>query len=776
MTAMDPGIEETPEAPAHDEGAEGEEPSALEQVNILPLLLKKKPEWTNRLAKRVVKDAQDDNESRADYMKKYANQLKLFAGVIPNLGYPAQGSKAPHIMLMTKSILHSWARICDQVIPAKGDIVKVNSVGPTDQPRTLRVERHMNWQLRHRMPDWATSQQVSILAWLMAGSTFRHYRWDPIEHTHAIDHVPVDDIIVSYTENDDHPQMKKVERVTRVLRLARWELEAYQDSGHYSNLEALFPKEGEGEENGSTSDGDVLPSTTGDDDSLVREAADTIQGIEPPTQKTKTSKRDIYEQHMMLRFPDDLGVDGLDGETKPVAVVVDREKKIPLAVTIREEPDPVDQARWDEQTKAYQQAVLNAGPDPVQPVKRPVDVRMQRVSSIIHYRLFPNPSGFYGMGLGSLLESSNELANVLTAEYMLSAKFYNMFCGFLARDTKQKDGDVQMSHGKFIRTDLDAELLEKGIKTMEGRPPAEALMKVVGKLEENAEIGASVDILSGEKGSSNETARGMMIRNSQAMALISVMTRLYLEPLKYELKLVAHGNSIYLDEFEYFPFAQDIPGKPGEQQMSREKVFRADYVEDVHIEFTADARMISKPERIASAKDVIDMAMQLPMLGQNPMFMHFAISQYFVVSEMTQYIPAMGPPPQPPPPPEPQSQDVENAGFFNEKDHPVLPDDNHVLHMHKIDELKKSPLFEKLSSTGKQMLDRHERAHVGAFYQQLQALQEETGVNVHAMASQGAARGIPPGPTGGGVPQAPGGDEGGSGAPPPFAGTDGGPG
>lgn len=754
-----------------------EEPSAIEQVNILPLLLANKPEWTAKQAKRVVSATQEDNESRKEFMEKYAKQLKLFAGVVEKLGYPAQGAKAPAIMLMCKSILHSWSRICDQVIPAKGDVVKARPMGPNDQPRALRVEKHMNWQLRYRMPDWASSQQVTILAWLMAGSAFRHYRWDPIAHTHAIDHVPIDDIIVSYTETDISPQMKTVERVTRVLRMARWELEVYAKTGHYSNLDAVFPEEGENEESGSTFDGDTVP-TKADDDSDVREAADKIQGLEPPTRKDKYSKREIYEQHTTITFPDDLGVEGLDGETKPVTITVDRQTKKPLAWIIREEPDPVDQARFDAEVKAVTQAAMNVPvgappPDLESLVKGVKPVRTRPVYRIFHFRLFPNPSGFYGMGLGSLLESSNELANVLSAEYMLSAKFYNMFCGFLARDTKQKEGDVQMSHGKFIRTDLDAELLDKGIKVMEGRPPSEALMKIVEKLEENAEIGASVDILSGEKGASNETARGMMIRNSQAMALISVMTRLYLEPLKYELKMIAHGNSIYLDEFEFFPFTQDVPGSPGLQEVVREKVFRADYIEDVHLEFTADSRMISKPERIAEAKDVIGLAGSVPMLAQNPGFMHFAITQYFVVAEMTQYIPAMGPAPQPPPPPTPESQDTENAGFFNEKDHPALPDDNHVLHMHKIEELRKSPLFEKMSATGKQMLDRHERAHVAAFYLQLQAVQEETGVNVHAMAAQGSNGGMGPGRTGEGPQGAPPGEGGGGPEEAPFGGPPG---
>jgi hypothetical protein len=780
MVMSTPSVEDTGivKLDEPEEEAPGqEEDEALDTINILPLLLRLAPEWIAKQAKLVVKNAKDDNDSRADYMKRYGNQLKLYAGHVPSLGYPAQGAKAPAIMLMCKSILHSWARIVDQIVPAKGDVVKVNQSGPNDRARALVIERHMNWQLRHRMPDWATSQQVSILAWLMAGSTFRHYRWDPIANTHVVDHVPIDDFIVAYSVMDLHPQMKDVPRWTRVLRMARWELEAYAKTGYYSNVDAVFPKE-EDEEEGSTSDGDVVPSPdTLDKDSPVREAADKIQGIEPPNVKDKDGLREVLEQHTRLRFPKSIGVEGLAGESKPVIIVVDKATQKPLSVTIREEADPVDQARYNEQMSAFQMATANAAASGgiADEALKPKPVRMQTVYRAIHFRLFPNPSGFYGMGLGSLLESSNELANVLSAEYMLSAKFYNMFCGFLARGTKEKRGDVQMAQGKFIETDLDPELLDKGIKVMDGRPPAEALMKVVEKLEENAEIGASVDILSGEKGASNETARGMMIRNSQAMALISVMTRLYLEPLKYELKLIAHGNSIHLDEFELFPFVEDVPGQPGQQKVTQQKVKRTDYLEDVHIEFTADARMISKPERIMEAKDAIQLIMSIPQAAQNPMLVDFALREYFTVSEMIQYIAAMGPPPAPPPPPQPQSQEVENAGFFNETDHPVLPDDNHALHVHRINELKASPLFKEMSSTGKQMLDRHHRAHVGALYLQGQAAKEEGQADVDSVLAQviGGSGGMGAGPPSGGVPGEMGGEAGGGSPVPPGQGEGG---
>lgn len=777
---FDPETE--PETPEEDMG-EQEDDRPIEQINILPILLNRVAEWIEKEAKSVVTETTTDEESRTDFMGRRANQLKLFTGLVPTLGYPANGAKAPHLSIMTKAVLHTWARIYDQVVPAKGDIVHTAAMGPDDEDRARRVERHMNWQLRQRMPDWGSSQQVSILAWLLSGSMFRHYRWDPIERSHRVDYVPIDDIVLPYTELDIHPLMKSVPRITRILRMARWELEAYEEQGFFSNLEAIYPPE-----DGASTTADDVPPKPQDKQSAVQDAVEDVQGVTKPDRPDKTLyKREILAQNKYLKFPDDVAIDGLAGMTKPVTITVDRQTCKPLAVVIREEPDPIDQARFEKQKQAHEIAVKNVAQQasllpreatPPKPPKAPRAAAMQTIYNIVHFRLFPNPDGIYGLGIGYLLEGSNELANELAADYMLSAKFHNMFTGFMARGTREKRGDVQIAHGKFIDTELEPEVMDKAIKVLEKPAPSEGLMRVVDRLEQNSEIAASADILSGEKGASNETAKGMMVRNSNAMALISVMTRLYLDPLKYEMRMIAHGNSIFLEDEEQFPYSQQTPGVPGRQQITNEKIGRGDYVNDIHIEFTADARMSSKPERISDAKDFLQMILNSPQ-ANNPMMVDFGFRKLWRAAEDPDYEAAMGPPPQPPqppPPPTPQSQEVENNGFFNEQDHPVLDDDNHMEHLHKITELEKSPLFEHLSSTGKQMLDRHKRAHFGKFYLQLSELQQLTGANLHGMAAAGRAGGMGAGPPGAPAPGALGPEAGGGAAPPPNAGAGGLPG
>lgn len=800
-----PEQQEPNDFPAEDAAEKQQQPGdnrndVIEAVNILPAVIAKKPEWVKKEAARVVASTAEDDDSRADYLKRVAKQLKLFAGEIPTLGYPAQGATAPHIAIMSKATLHNWARIYDQVLPAKGDYVKSVPLGPKDLPRGQRVEKHMNWQLRYRMPNWATSHQFTMMGWLQQGSRFRYYRWNPIDRIHDVDDLPVEDVIVSYTETDTSPQMKRVERITVVRRMAKFEMVLYQDRGFFSNLADIFPdlkadEEGSAGEDGSTTDGDSVPSSD-DDQGPLRDAADKVQGVTNEAKASKYAKRILLEQHGWLEFPKTLGIPGLDGTTRPVIWTVDKKTKKPVSLTLREEPDPVDQERFDQQTAAHAQltaAILQKNatmappidpetgeeqplPEPKMPAP-PAPVRMNTVHRVIHYRLFPNPEGFYGFGVGWLLEGSNDLANTLAAEFVLAAKFSNMKTGFMARDVREKKGDVQLAHGKFMETNLEPEQVEKAIKVLDFGGPSESLLQFIEKLEENSEISASADILSGEKGSSNETAKGTSIRNANAMSLISVMTRLYLEPLKFELKLIAHGNSIYLEDEEYFPFFQLISGENGQLQMQAtpEKIGRQDYIEDVHLEFTADARVTSKPERISEARDNLTMILQSP-LQENVQLVDYAFRKIFEVSDGWDYLAKMGPPPQPPPPPQPQSQETENAGFFNEKDHPVLPDDNHIEHIAKIDELQNSPLHEHMSSTGKQLLDRHKRAHVAQFYLQLQATQQQTGIPIHELAKEVGLGRVAPGPAGA-VPG--GGNQGQAGqgaAPPPGPGQNGVPG
>ena len=748
----------------------------LEAKNLVPELAKdpKTAEWLQSEAAKVIKRCDLHMDQRSEFMQRRADQLKQYTGLTKKLKFPAEGDRAPHHPLVLQAMLSLWSRLWDQVCPAKGDIVHIAVVGEPDEERQMLVEKHMNWQLRTKMPDWVSSQGDSIMQWLLSGSNFREYVWDPIAKCNRVDHVPIEDMVISYAEKDTHPLMPTVPCVTRVLRVPKHLLLEYQKIGWYDGIDELY------EEGGGAFVGAGVNYVDG---GPVRDAAMKIDGVEKPEGQESQDPdpvRELLRQHIWLELPS-VGY-------KPVTFVVDRKSKKPVYLSVRETPDSLDQSRFDREQAAavakaksidgmLQQQQAAAGPpmpgapppvppEPTQPDKvRPV--KMVPLYTVIHYRLFPNPEGFYGIGAGYLLENSNALVDELLADVLISGRLANIPQGFISNQMSGLKGDIQAVPGKFHAVDIPGEQLKDAIHQFQFNPPPPVLMDMIKFLvNESKDQTANQEILSGEKGSSHETAAQYKGRNNNAMTVVNVMTRLYIEPLKYEMKLIAHGNSIFMPAEEWFSVVAPSQATPGANDVQSLKIARDAYLEDYHITFTADSRMTSKSERIQDAFNLSSQIAQSPVSKgpSGPALTWLAQKEIFHALDKPEFEAALGKPPAPPPPPSPESQVEENAGFLNEKDHPVLPDDNHVEHLAYITEFRDTPYFEKMSSTGKQLLDRHERAHLAAHYQQA-ATGAQNGQGAGMGAGPGQPGGVPAGRPGA-APQGMAGPPGGAAAPP----------
>lgn len=762
------------ELPPGVEEPEDEELAELSIVtNLVPIYQadEKHAEWLEREGKKVVKRSKEARESRADFMSRRAEIRKLYAGVLEALKYPAKGGKSAHLSILCRAMLQLWSRLWDAVCPAKGDRVQVLPVGPEDEEAARRRQKHINWQLRKKIEDWDEGHKANILQWLLDGSAFRAKSWDPVRRATRLEHLTVDEMLIPYTCKDVHPLMPKASPI-RVRTMHRHELEAWDDEGWIANFDKLFPSEASG------AMGPAAGSGLGDDDSDVQQVRQDVEGIDKPP-RPDADERVLLEAHYWVKLPD-------QERMKPVAFMVDS-KGTPLRLIVREIDDPMDRPRFEREKQAYDAAVAsieNANrmamaqflavastapeapppPEPVEPPAPPRPIRKKTVYEHVHYRCFENPDGFYGIGAGYLLAGHNELANELSNEYLLSAKFNNLKSGFLARGAFQNQkGPIQLEMGKYKQTDLEAEELDKGIKDVTFGPPSDGLWKFINLLKEDAEsLVANVAQLSGEAGPTNETKAAAQMRNYNAMTLISVIARLYLAGMKEEVKLVAQDNMLYLDEQEFFYVTEpnkQVPGGPAE--VTQNEVFRDDYANEFDFEFTVDPRLETKPEKIAEINQVIDRIANSPLVQsqQMPPMMDQAFRLLFRAMDRPEMEASMGqpvPPPQPPPPPSPMSQVDENAMFMNDQDHPVMPEDNDMEHYGHIQEWKASPYYEAMSSTGKNLLDKHERAHLAQAYKKEMAARgaQTGGFGQFQPGPPGRGPGMAPGP-GNGIPGAP---------------------
>lgn len=743
-----------------------------EAVNLVPGLMADPvtAEWLLDAAKKLCRQVRADDESRADWLQARADELKLFAG---DMEQGRSGGLEPHNRISTRILLQLWSRGWDGICPAKGTLMQCHPNGPSDEMPAQRREKYMNWQLRHRVPNWIMGHGQSYLGFLQSGSRFREKSWNPYLRTTEFDDLGADDVIVAYSEQDTSPLMTKVARVTRVLRLYRWDMENLADAGMFDEeaVEKIFHKD--------TGSIESEPEV-----SVVRETGMKIDGVEPPSatmskgEDKDLAQRALYRSQTWLKFPGEkkaFGNKRRGKKMRPVMFTCDRKTGIPVALTIREDQDPFDVARFERDQKAwdiaaqnvanqYQQAVqqaqvfaqqgLQAPPPPKpNPPPAPRPVRMRVLHSFVHYRLFPNPAGFYGIGVGYLLKNANLLINKLEAEYLQSARLSNTKGGWLPANTLAKRGVVEAEMGKYTETLLEADQMA-GIRDFNFSPPADGLWKFIQKVVQDCgTLIADVDTMSGEAGPTNETKAAAEQRQFNANTLTSVIQRLYLEPLKEEIKLLAHDNRTFMDDTEEFYITeQTAEGERGK----KETVERSDFKDEFDFTFTADQRLQSQPERIQTLSNVITQLLQIPLAqdpARGPQLFYVAMQKLFRALDMPEFEQALGsppPPPQPPQAPTPMSQADENKGFFSDQDHPVLPDDDDQNHLYEIAVLRGSPYFAMMPPTGKQMLDRHEAAHAGQLYAKM-------GGQPNGM---GAGQGMDPGrgngaPAGGvGVPPA----------------------
>jgi hypothetical protein len=747
MDQVEPTEEQTVTISANDEGAPVQlDPS--DGVNLVPQLLTnaKTKEWLESTIREHSRLVKEDEEGRKDYMRTHAEILKQFCGRVDPLPYPAEGAPGSHDPILTRTILLMVSRGWDQICPAKGSIINVHANGAEDEEAAQRRNDHMNWQFREKIPNYILSHRASYNAFALFGSTFRVKWWNPVTRCTQFDYITTDDMIVPYTRKDIDPLMRDVPRYTRLRRYHRFQLEALGREGYYHEVSRLFGKDVPQ----SSPDGD-------EDESDVQRIASEVDGVERPVTFTakKGGPRILHDVYTWLQLPGPNGEP--EGDQKPVILTYDKWSKLPLSLVVREEDDPFDRARFDADMAAFEMAQQNATAQyeqgmvmweqaqaqgiPVEPPQEPVlpdppaPVRKRPEYTVIHYRCFDNPEGFYGLGLGHLLLHPVKFINALSNDYVLAGKFANMQGGFLPKGALgPKRGEIKYQHGKFVETELDSSDMA-GIKPLQFPGPSESLWKVIKETKNDAgTMVANVDTMSGEAGPTNETRTAALQRQAQASQLMGSVVRGYLEAMKEEPKMVAHDNSLFLDDREMYWVTEPNKEDPRKMERTQREIRREDYASPIDFSFTADQRYQTQPERVSTSTSLIDRLVQSPYAAdpeRGPPLFHAAFGKLFKALEDTEMLAALGQPPQPPappPPPQPMAQEDENQGYFSDQDHPVLPDDPHDDHVRIMEEFQASPYWKKLSPTGRQMAERHYNQHMGYLYRG--AAERQKGINV----------------------------------------------
>lgn len=633
--------------------------SAPETVNILAQL---PPDKVETYGQDVCRYYDVDLKSSEGFRNRRANIVKLYLGQMPPPNDDGFGYAQVHYPIIATAINRMHARVYDQQFPSSGEFFGVKPTDQNDLDRAVRVAKHMNWQCLHQIPEYVPNHDSLIMQWLLYGSAFTIVYWDPIRKRPCHEVCRTEDIVINYIEDDKDPHLSHVSRITRVLRKYRHEMEEIAASGYYdpATVALLYAEKDAGKE--------PQPEESRNNARPVQQAIDDESGVKKPAPETGDERpRTLLEQHCWC---------DIEGQQRPVVMTVDLTTKRCLSIVIREDEDPIDRSRYNRERAAndaqhaaammqWQQDVASyysstqvlpspalggtmtpppmpgeqtmtappvpgatdatqpMGGPPQSPVPPPdpEQPKMVPINFFTHYVCIPNPEGFYGIGIGSLLEGHNMVADTLAGQLVDAGTLNNTFTFLYDRNAKMSRGELKVKPGQGTEVDSAGKPLKDMILPIPFNQPNQMLAQFIKDQKEEAEaLSGANEILSGEVGGSNETATTTQIRISQALAAIAIINKRYTRARSAEASLIARLNSVYLDDTQYFYVVDPMKQAPGGGPLVTENhVARMDYLEDTDITVTADPRMASQPQRIAEAQTALQAIMSSPLTAADPL-------------------------------------------------------------------------------------------------------------------------------------------------------------
>lgn len=626
--------------------------------------------------------------------------------------------------LLSYSHQQILSRLWDMLLPASGDICHARATGVKDVERSMATEKYFNSFLRYELTDYALSWYETMNQVCRAGSAFRRQYYDPTEKRIRVDWLSMENVVVQYSEKIVDPSMRGVPRYTIVLYMDDRKMSRYLDEKTFvAKDKEITPKDATGAESQK---------------SEFARGADKIDGVSRSSSDAPEDKpRMVLEQYRWWKLPKRKSVPGFDGKYHAVIATVDEPTKQVLRLVVREEDDPKDKRRFMRQTQkrelwlaalaqraqmaaaeeAGEPAGMPEGAEPMEPTMppelppepaEPAPAEKREITFMTHIRGFAS-DGFYGTGLGDLIGPLNQALNTIINQLIDAMTIKNAGGGWYSSQLRMPTGAVSFTPGEYQRIEAPAVLMKDGIMHRTAPEASAVTMPVVAFLKEmGQQVTSTGDVLSGEKAAANETATTTSIRAEMAMKQISVLARLIVEAMKCELANLWRLLSLFMDEEE----AQRIVNDDG--SVEHYALSRADFVADADVSPSADPRVSSNAELVGRSQALLAAVSQNPLTMNNPAILHEATANHFEALGHRGLVQLLPPPmPQPPPPPPPKPQFEENAGFLNEQDSPVHPDDDDDGHLDEMGVFHADALGgQQLSPVGKKMYDRHARAHM----------------------------------------------------------------
>jgi len=161
--------------------------------------------------------------------------------------------------------------------------------------------------------------------------------------------------------------------------------------------------------------------------------------------------------------------------------------------------------------------------------------------------------GFYGMGFGSLLMSTNSAINTLLNQLLDAGTLSNRQSGFLGRGLRLGRGkSIQLKAGEWKPVESTGDDLRKNVFPMPIREPSNVLFSLLGLLiDSGKELAGMTEILAGNSPGANVPAESVLALIEQGLRVYSSIHKRIHRAQYKEFAKLKRLNALYLDQMTY---------------------------------------------------------------------------------------------------------------------------------------------------------------------------------------------------------------------------------
>lgn len=530
---------------------------ALSFANLAKDLYKKDKDKLNMIGSDVVEGYLNDDMSRADWLKRNEDYMKLATQVMEKKTFPWDGAANVKFPLLTTAALQFASRAYASLVPSF-DVVKAKVIGQDQDGQMTdlanKLSTHMSYQIMYEMDDWEEDMDKLCFVLPIVGTMFKKVYYSEAKKAICSELLSPKDIVVNYYTK----KLDKASRITEVQWFTANEVKERQNREEWIEWEQDFsPGRGE-QESGLTKN--------------------KITGLEAPSPDDETPRKFLV-QYCRIDLDD-------DGYREPYIVTVDEETKKVVRIVANFYSDDVEYK--DESKKEV--------------------TCIEQAEWFVKFDFLPNPDGgFYGIGFGILLGGINDVINTTTNQLLDAGALSILNGGFIGRglrDNKQKEMKFRLGEWKWVNN--PGKDLKENIFPLPVREPSSTLFNLLGTLVQSGKEVASVaEIFTGKMPGQNTPAATTMATVEQGLKVFtSIYKRIY-RAMGKEFCLVFELLKKYAPT-DIVSIVGEMDGESKSYNVSRFDYQQAN--KQVHIIPAADPNMVSETQKLLKIQGLYELA------------------------------------------------------------------------------------------------------------------------------------------------------------------------